>query len=119
MTTTSIHPGCRFCQTCAYSNWGDGYSDADARKLGDALVAKFEELAREKTGDDSIAWQPYTSEILYECWGQTTREHHCLEPKHPWPMDEDGVGEIEWEEILQEAVEWVAEHIEEIMGEAA
>ena len=115
MTTTSIHPGCAFCQTCTYGNWGEA-TDSEAEKLGRALVWKFEELARAATGDDTISWQPYTSEILFECWGQTTREHHCMDTKYPWPVDEDGFPTVDFEEIRNEAVEWVMENWEEIVG---
>lgn len=115
MTTTSIRPGCNFCRICTYGNWGDGYTDAESKILGDALVAKFEELARTKTGDNSISWQPYTSEIIYECWGQTTREHHCMDSKHPWPTDEDGLCIVDLDELLTQAQEWVGEHLDEIL----
>lgn len=118
MTTTSIHPGCTFCQTCTYGNWGD-VTRREANLLGNALVEKFEELARAATGDESISWQPYTSEIMFECWGETTRDHHCRDAKHPWPTDEDGMPTVDFEEIHQEAAEWVMEHYEEICGESA
>jgi hypothetical protein len=94
-------------------------TDREAKQLGDALIERFNELARAATGDASISWQPYTSEIIFDCWGRTTSEHHCLDPKHPWPTDEDGQPTVDFEEIRQEAAEWVMEHCEEICAEIA
>lgn len=111
MPTTSIHPGCRFCQTCTYGHWGDVTEDA-AKTLGKALVNKFNTLARAQIGDHSISWQPYTSEIFYECMGQTTADHLWSDPKTPWVTGDD---EVDWEAILTEAEEWLAEHMEEIL----
>ena len=115
MTTTSIHPGYSVSGVLNDASWGDGYTDEQRDRLTEALVAKFEDLAREKTGDASISYQPYTGEIMYECWGQTTRKHHCLEPKTAWPTNEFGDCEIEWDELAREASEWVGEHAEEII----
>jgi hypothetical protein len=88
-------------------------TNREAKLLGDALVEKWEDLAHAATGDKSISWQPYTSEIMYECWGQTTRDHHCLDPKHPWPD-----AGVDFEELRQEAAEWVMEHYEDICDES-
>lgn len=114
MTTTSIHPGHSVSGILNNGEWGEGYTDEERRKLNVAVIEKFEELARQSTGDDSISYCAYTSEITYECWGQTTAEHGCRSPKTAWNDEE-----IEWGELAQEAGEWVAEHIEEIIGEAA
>ena len=112
MTTTSIHPGHSVSGILNHVEWGDGYSETEQRRLDAAIIGKFEELAREHTGDPSLAYQPYTSEILYECWGQTTDSHHCLDPKTTWRESD-----IEWGEIAREAGEWVAEHLDTFLDE--
>lgn len=114
MPTTAIHPGCAFCRTCAYANWGD-VTEAESRQLGDALVERFNELARACTGDPTICWQPYTSEIIFECHGQTTPAHHCLAPVHPWPVDEDGIPTVDFNELRQQAAEWTMDHYDQIV----
>lgn len=114
MLTTSIHPGHSVSGVLNDAQWGDGYTDEQRTQLTDALVAKFEELARGKTGDSSISYCAYTSEITYECWGQTTRDHHCTSPKTAWTIAEDE--DIEWGELADEASQWVGEHAEEIIG---
>lgn len=127
MTTTSIHPGHSVSGILNNVDWDVSYTPHECARLDAALVGKFEELARLATGDDSISYCAYTSEITYECWGQTTREHHCLAPKTKWKggeiLDDEGdlveIQEIEWGLIAQEAGEWVAEHIEDIIGEEA
>jgi hypothetical protein len=118
MTTTSIHPGHSVSGVLNHPEWGEGYTESERKQLDGALIEKFEELARAATGDDSISYQPYTSEILYECWGQTTREHHCMAPMTAWPRNEDGECEIDWGELAREAGEWSAENIETILGES-
>lgn len=115
MTTTVIHPGHSVSGILNSCEWGEGYTEQEGRTLDAALVAKFEELARAATGDDSITYCTYTSEIQYECWGQTTQEHHCLAPKTAWIVGEDE--EIEWGELARDASEWVEEHIEDLIGE--
>lgn len=122
MTTTSFHPGYSVSGILNNCEWGDGYTDSERAALDAALIEKFEELAREKTGDNSISYCAYTSEIMFECWGQTTDEHHCMAPKTKWAGIRDADGElidiidIEWGELANEAGEWVGEHIEEIIG---
>lgn len=115
MTTTSIHPGHSVSGVLNDPCWGDGYTDAELEKLNSALIEKFEELARAKTGDDSISYCAYTSEIIYECWGRTTREHHCMSPKTAWPTDDDGMPTVDFGELANEASEWVGEHAEAII----
>lgn len=116
MTTTSIHPGHSVSGVLNHSEWGDGYTEHERKILTAALIDKFEELAHERTGDDSIVYLPYTSEIQFECWGTTTREHHCMAPKTAWTIGEDE--EIEWGELAREASEWVGEHLDAILGES-
>lgn len=115
MTTTSIHPGHSVSGILNNCEWGEGYTASERNTLDRALVEKFEELAREKTGDNSITYYPYTSEIQYECWGTRTGEHGPLAPKTAWTIGDDE--EVEWGELAREAGEWVAENIEEIIGE--
>ena len=116
MTTTSIHPGGKFSQSSTYGDsWGD-WSDIERDLLGDALVERFEAMARIATGDNSISWQPYTSEIFYTCVGRSDHARHCLDPLNPWPCDEDGIPTIDFHELLREAGEWVSDHAEEIVG---
>lgn len=116
VTTTSIHPGHSVSGVLNSPEWGDGYTASEHRRLDAALIAKFEELAREKTGDSSISYCAYTSEITYEVWGQTTREHHCTDPKTVWAGGADQ--ETDFAEIAREAGEYIAEHIEAIVGES-
>lgn len=116
MTTTSIHPGHSVSGVLNNPEWGDGYTDRQRAQLDAALIEKFEQLAHEKTGDDSISYCAVTSEIIYECWGQTTRAHHCLSPKTAWNIPEDE--DFEWGELAREASEWVGEHAEKIIEEA-
>ena len=100
MPTTSMRPGCKFCQTCLHEGWGD-VTEAEAGLLASAVVARFEAMAREATGDRSICWLPYTSEIMYECTGQSHDGHHWSEPVTPWPDD------VDFDAILAEAREEV------------
>mgnify|MGYP001594833185 FL=1 len=118
MTTIAIHPGYSVSGILNHCEWGEGYTETERRQLDAALVEKFEELARAATGDDSLSYQPDTSEILYECWGQSTEEHHGRAPITAWPGCEDGEYEIEWGELAQEAGEWTMEHSETILGES-
>ena len=126
MTTTSIHPGQSVSGVLNHPEWGEGYTESERKQLDGALIEKFEELARAATGDDSISYCAYTSEITYECWGQTTDDHHCLDPKTTWRggeiRDEDGevidIQEIEWGALAQEAGEWMVENSETILGES-
>ncbi|MHC4180230.1 MAG: hypothetical protein ACYSWU_22220, partial [Planctomycetota bacterium] len=87
-STTAIHPGCAFCQTCLYDGWGDG-TEEEIEALAAWVVNRFHELAHEATGDTSIYWQPATSEILYDCHGQTDDDHHWSDSLVEWPEDVD------------------------------
>lgn len=116
MTTASIHPGHSVSGVLNHPEWGEGYSESERNQLDGALIDKFEELAREKTGDDSIIYQPHTSEILYECWGTRTASHGPLAPKTAWKIAEDEG--IDWGELAREASEWVGENIDTILGES-
>lgn len=110
MTTTSFRPGHAVSGVLNAPNWGDGLSDEERETLTAALIAKFEELARERTGDQTISYCAYTSEILYAVHGRTTAEHHCLDAITPH-------GDIDWSELAGEAGEWVMEHDSEIIQE--
>lgn len=116
MTTTSIHPGHSVSDVLNHPEWGEGYSESECKQLDGALIDKFEELAHEKTGDNSIVYLPYTSELHFECWGTTTREHYCLAPKTAWNIAEDE--DIEWGDLAREASEWVGENMDTILGES-
>jgi hypothetical protein len=116
MTTTSIHPGHSVSGVLNHPEWGEGYSAHERKRLDAALVNKFEELAHELTGDDSIVYLPYTSEIQFECWGRTTPDHHCMSPKTPWKTGDDA---IDWGELAHEAGEWIGENIESFLDQTA
>jgi len=69
MTTTVIARGSDwgiFANHGVYANWGDidgdANYDATYKMLGDMVVARFEELCREK--NIHASWTPYTSEVI-------------------------------------------------------
>ena len=109
MPTTSIRPGHSVSGVLNNLEWGEGYTAGQRAALDAALIEKFEELARERTGDESISYCPYTSEIMYECHGQTTAEHHCLSALTPHDATND------WGELANEASVWAAENAETII----
>lgn len=90
-TTSTTYP--RIGRDSLY-DWGD---DERGGTLGEILRDRFEELLRRT--DPSICVQPYTSEILYDCHGQTTGEHHCLAPIHDHP---EGFYDSAYEQAAEE-----------------
>jgi len=70
MTTTSIKIGYEDNLNVSVGDWSDGYTEEQAEQV----VAKYYEivdrLLRETTGDDSISYEPSTSEVIYTCDGR-------------------------------------------------
>lgn len=110
MTTTSFHPGHPVSGVLNNLEFGDGYTPEQERALHAALICKFETLAHAATADNTISYCPYTSEIRYECWGETTDSHHCMDAITPH-------GDVEWGELAREASEYVADHVESIIND--
>jgi hypothetical protein len=109
MTTTSYQPGGQFAGfgTPSRHYWGDDLTEDEQATLNAAVVERFESQIREATGDDSISFCSYTSEILHDCRGQTDGDAGCFDPLVDW-------GDVDIEEIAREAQEWVslnAEHL--------
>ncbi len=111
MTTTTIHPGYSVSSILNEPDWGEGYTNAQRQRLNMALIQKFEELIRDATGDASLSYYPYTSEIQYACWGESTQEHGCLSPMRTW-LDED----IDWGQLACEAGEWILNNAEHVLA---
>ena len=89
MTTTSLRPGCAFCETCLFDGWGDDATEDEIDDWTSAVVVRFDLLARQATGDESISWLPATGEIYYDCRGETDENGDCLDPLVAWPADVD------------------------------
>jgi hypothetical protein len=110
MATTVLTRGCEFCESCLNDGWGEA-TEAEVEALAGAVVEEFESRVQKLTGDNSIFWQPATSEIMYECVGQTTDDHHWSEPVTTWQAEVDKEKLIE---ILGEVNEWAMENWETI-----
>lgn len=67
MKTTSYYGGQDFSGTTIYEDWGDCGEGADYKatykKLGDLVVARFHQIAREN--GSSARWAPQTSEVIH------------------------------------------------------
>jgi hypothetical protein len=109
---TSVTPGGEFAGFGTGSDgWGDCTED-EAERFNQAIVAKWEELAREATGDDSIWFCVATSEVMFECRGQTDDDGHCLDSATPWAC-----GDERLRDLIREAGEWVIEHMAEFVDD--
>ena len=98
MTTTVFARGSKWGSSQLYADWGD-IPAARAELLSDLVVERFEGLAGE-AGDPSIHWQPATSEVLGEVYGQDTEEHSKWDPIHDIEIDLDALLEQAVEEVL-------------------
>lgn len=102
MTTTTIARGSQFSENSIYdpSSWGSECTEAEAKKLGDALIAKFDEIANDRYATDehteSISLIAGTSEV----YGQ-------FDGNYPDDMDLD--------EVMRASHEWVLAHMATII----
>lgn len=79
-----------------------GYSEAEEEAVEAKYYEIVDRLLAEVTGDQSLSYYPYTSEILYVCRGFGPRRY---EPLKPWRCDELDLEAIS-EQAWQEADEW-------------
>jgi hypothetical protein len=68
--TTVIERGYRW----SIDSLREGF-DENADMWAWKIVARFHQMARKL--DPSIRWSPDTSEVIADCWGETTAEHSC------------------------------------------
>jgi hypothetical protein len=97
-TQTVFARGSEWSDTALYDGWGDNVTQEQAKALGNLVVERFEELAA-KAGDSSIYWQPATSEVIGEVYGETTHEHGMWDPINPIDADLDDLRNQAVEEV--------------------
>jgi hypothetical protein len=86
MTTAVFTRGSGWGISALYDDWGDNITPEQGEALGDLVAERFEELCAE-AGDSSIYWQPSTSEVLGEVYGENTDEHGMWDPTHDVEID--------------------------------
>jgi len=69
-------------------SFGNEVTAGQASELSKLAVRRFNQLCAE-AGDPSICWIPQTSEVLGDCYGETTTEHHWSDSVNPIDADLD------------------------------